>query len=126
MGCGRSKSDNFVHFLLLAALTHFAFAPLSQSDGDDPTEVTVRGRTVDAQTNAPLSGVRVTARSAGDVEETVSSSDGRFVFFSLRPGTYRMCTSNKFGYAASCKGTPKELFAGLGYFVTCVLSVTLD
>lgn len=88
------RATNFVHFLLLAALTHFAFA----------------------QTNAPLSGVRVTARSAGDVEETVSSSDGRFIFFSLRPGTYRMCTSNKFGYAASCKGTPKELFAGSRIF----------
>lgn len=110
---------------IFAVFTHFFFAPIPLDVGMNPSASLVRGRTVDGKTGLPLTGVRVTARSDVDVATTLSGSDGRFLFLTLLPGTYRICTSNARGYAASCEGEPKELFAGLEYGVTCVLSNTL-
>jgi hypothetical protein len=111
--------------ILLVVLTHFWFAPVPTSDTAVADQVVVRGTTIDYKTQRPLAGVTVVAKSAGDVRQTVSGPDGKFVFLSLRPGTYRICTSGKYGYAASCRGEPKELFEGLEYIVTCILSPTL-
>jgi hypothetical protein len=114
-----------MHLFLLVVLTHFWFAPIPVSQSVPASGPVIVGTTIDWKTQRPLAGVKVTAKSDGDVQESVSGSDGRFVFLSLRPGTYRICTSGKFGYAASCRGEPKELFAGLEYVVTCVLSPVL-
>jgi hypothetical protein len=114
-----------MNLTLLVVLTHFWFAAIPLSESVPASGPVITGMAVDWKTQRPLAGVTVTAKSNGDVQETVSGSDGRFVFLSLRPGTYRICTSGLSGYAASCRGEPKELFGGLEYVVTCILSPTL-
>jgi len=63
-----------------------------------PKTATLTGTVVDASTNAPISGVTVTARGAGQLVRTVSLGDGTFSL-ALPSGVYDI-DANKGGFQA--------------------------
>ncbi|MBD5635188.1 MAG: TonB-dependent receptor, partial [Candidatus Eremiobacteraeota bacterium] len=74
-----------VVFALLAALLGGLIAPAIAPAG---TTGGLRGRVIDAATNAPLAGVVVTATSPSQSASTRTSAAGEFNFLSLSPDTY--------------------------------------
>jgi hypothetical protein len=61
------------------------------------TTGTLRGRTLDVASGAPIAGVKVTASSPSQSESVVSDAGGFFSFISLSPDTYAV-TASKDGY----------------------------
>src|SRR5579864_5871231 len=61
------------------------------------TTGTLRGRTLDVTSGAPVAGVKVTASSPSQTETVVSDASGFFSFISLSPDTYAL-TGSKDGY----------------------------
>ena len=80
----------------LAALTILALlaVPLDVRAG---TTGTLRGRVVDAATQAPIAGAVVTASAPSQTAQSVSDAAGTFSFISLAPDTYTISAS-KAGY----------------------------
>ena len=115
-----------MHVPLLIMLTHFTFASIPLNAGLNPVAPVIRGETIDERTGRPMEGVNVRALSDVGVQDTTSGADGSFLFLTLLPGTYRICTSGVWGYTASCRGEPRELFAGVEYEVTCILSQAIN
>ena len=61
------------------------------------TTGTLRGRVVDAATQAPVAGATVVASSPSQNAQTVSDASGSFSFISLQPDTYTV-SATKAGY----------------------------
>ncbi|HKU80618.1 MAG TPA: TonB-dependent receptor, partial [Candidatus Tumulicola sp.] len=72
-----------VAFLLAAFAASAASAPAS-------TTGTLRGRVVDAATNAPIVGASVSATSPSQTAATVTDASGSFSFLALAPDTYTL------------------------------------
>src|SRR5215471_8103540 len=92
--------------LLLAIVAHAAPAPATG----------IRGTTVDFETKAPISGVRVTLTNLRDTTVSwlaVSGDDGGFGFATLPAGQYRL-TGERVGYlllrqTLTLDGQPRSL-----------------
>jgi hypothetical protein len=61
------------------------------------TTGTLRGRTLDVTSAAPIAGVKVTVASPSQTESVISDASGFFSFISLSPDTYTV-TGSKDGY----------------------------
>ena len=72
---------------ILAALLVAAFLPLAAMAG---TTGAVSGRVVDAESQAPIAGVVVTARAPSQAVTTITDAGGSFHFLSLPPDTYTL------------------------------------
>jgi hypothetical protein len=72
--------------IIFAALTTLAFA-LNDQTGN-VGYATVRGTV--SSSGHPVANVRVIAYSNVDVQETRTGADGKYLFISLLPGTYRI------------------------------------
>jgi hypothetical protein len=81
---------------LLGTLVLLALAALPL-DGRAGTTGTLRGRVVDATTNAPIAGAVVMAASPSQSAQTVTDAGGQYSFISLQPDTYTVSAS-KTGY----------------------------
>jgi hypothetical protein len=77
--------------LLLLALIAMPAGAIAGTTG------TLRGRVVDAATQAPIAGATVTATSPSQNAQTVSDASGTFSFISLAPDTYTVSAA-KTGY----------------------------
>ena len=109
---------------LLLMLSHFYFWPSPIDWQMNQSNVAVAGSVIDEASGRVIDGAVVDAMSGADVQRTVSNSNGRFIFLTLLPGTYRICAA-KSGYAPNCHpqdSEPTELFAGFEYGATVVLS----
>jgi hypothetical protein len=105
-------------------LSHFFFWPSPIDWQMNQSNVAVAGSVIDEQSGRGIEGARVYAMSGSDVSQAVSDSNGRFIFLTLLPGTYRVCAT-KSGYAANCHprdSEPEELFAGFEYGATVILA----
>ena len=80
-------------FLLVAA---FVFASTPRAGAS--TTGTLRGRVVDATTNAPIAGADVTAVSPSQTATTTTDGSGAFSFLALNPDTYTLRVE-KTGYS---------------------------
>ena len=77
--------------LLLLALIAMPTAARAGTTG------TLRGRVVDASTQAPIAGAAIVASSPSQNAQTVSDASGSFSFISLQPDTYTV-SATKSGY----------------------------
>ncbi|MBC3873736.1 carboxypeptidase regulatory-like domain-containing protein [Undibacterium flavidum] len=78
---GSWSGDPYGTALILRALSLSDIAP------NNPTQATIQGKAVDAQTGQPLAGVTI-ALSGAMTGSTNTGTDGVFIFSSLTPGTY--------------------------------------
>jgi hypothetical protein len=58
--------------------------------GRASTTGSIRGRVVDASTNAPIAGAKVTAESPSQTASTLTDSSGSFSFLALGPDSYTL------------------------------------
>lgn len=101
---------------LMLLLAEFMFWPFPSDWGATLSNATVRGTVVD-DSHRGVSGAIVYAVSNVDVAQTISDSDGGFIFLTLLPGSYRLCAS-KPGDALDCSprgSDAEELLAGSEY-----------
>ena len=117
-----------MHFVFLLALSHFVFSPIPLDWWMPQENVAISGVVVDEGSGRGIAGAIVYALSDSDITETISDSNGYFVFLTLPPSAYRLCAS-KYGYTNQCypRGShAQELLAGLEYGATVVLSHAID
>jgi hypothetical protein len=69
-------------FLILAFVLQGTFEVLAGTTG------AISGRVIDASTNQPIAGARVTVASPSQTASTNSDASGRYTFLSLSPDTY--------------------------------------
>ncbi|HET6276707.1 MAG TPA: carboxypeptidase regulatory-like domain-containing protein [Candidatus Cybelea sp.] len=113
-----------MHAVLLLALSHFIFSPSPLDWWTPQGSAAISGVVIDEGSGRGIAGAIVYAVSDANISETVSDSNGRFVFLTLLPSTYRLCAS-EYGYVAQCypRGSrPEELLAGYEYGATVILS----
>lgn len=84
------KRQLAVAFFIAAFVASAASAPAS-------TTGTLRGRVIDAATNAPIAGATVNAASPSQTATTVTDASGSFSFLALAPDTYTLHVA-KAGY----------------------------
>lgn len=112
MPAHRSATTLFLFFIavVLCALSQ---TPPNPSASHPPT-FRISGTTVNALSNEPLVGVEVTIASTtrNDTHETVTSSDGIFVFDNLLPGKYSL--------AARRHGISGQAYQQHGVFSTAI------
>src|ERR1700688_3688266 len=65
------------------------------------TTGTISGTVIDASTNQPISGAKVTALSPSQSATTTTGSDGRYSFLSLSPDTYTVSVAASTKYDQS-------------------------
>lgn len=112
-----------MHVVVLLLLSHFFFWPVPVDWQMLQDNVAIRGIVVDEVSGRGIAGAVVYAVSGADVERTTSDSKGRFFFFTLLPGNYRLCAS-KPGEGPECRpeaSRAEELFAGFEYGATVIL-----
>jgi hypothetical protein len=82
---------------LIIAISLCALFVAQSAPAHAGTTGTLRGRTLDVTSGAPVAGVKVTASSPSQSETVVSDASGFFSFISLSPDTYAL-TGSKDGY----------------------------
>jgi hypothetical protein len=114
-----------MHVAVLLLMSRFFFWPIAMDWQMNQQNVVVRGTVVDGTTGVPVPGVTVFATSPALDAQTVSDSNGNFIFLTLFPGTYHLATSKNDGPTdayGSPNYDPPELFAGFEYGATILLS----
>ncbi|MEO0075086.1 MAG: carboxypeptidase-like regulatory domain-containing protein [candidate division WOR-3 bacterium] len=88
---------------------NFALAP--RSSNPPPNPGTISGVVTDANTNEPIAGAIVIARTRRFVQRAVTGADGSYTITNLRAGTYRVA-AHKQGYQAQVYPDPVILEVG--------------
>ncbi|MBV8581162.1 MAG: carboxypeptidase regulatory-like domain-containing protein, partial [Candidatus Eremiobacteraeota bacterium] len=57
------------------------------------TTGTITGTVVDATTNQPISGAKITAQSPSQTTTTTADANGHYTFLSLNPDTYTLAVA---------------------------------
>src|SRR5262249_43479131 len=104
--------------LLVAA---FVFASMPRAWAS--TTGTLRGRVVEASTNAPVAGATVTAVSPSETATTTTDGSGAFSFLALNPDTYTLRVEKSGFSPASQPGA--SVFADQASTFVIVLSPAL-
>jgi hypothetical protein len=113
-----------MHTVLLLLFSQFFFWSVPIDWQTNQSNVALWGTVVDEGSGRAVGGAVVYAVSGSDVRHTVSDAHGHFIFLTLLPGSYRLCASQP-GDPGVCvpRGPePQELYAGLEYGATVVLS----
>ncbi len=109
--------------LLVAPTSYLCGTPnLIEYDTSTPNRAAVLGRILNADSEAPLSGVKVQILKAGETRVLVlthTNKRGGFVFDELPPGRYDVRATKDFYYDSGLKGllTPREATAVIVIFM---------
>lgn len=99
----------------------FSVSPIAMDDTAFFNTVAIRGTVRETTYHRPLSGAKVYAVSETSVQIATTGADGRFYFFALLPGSYRLGAYES-GYENNCFRWPRReavlLSAGYEYDAT--------